>query len=180
MAEELEKIYKKTQQREQSYILSVLKSERVGNIRYRGRILRADDLLNITSGNATGICQRISENSTRHAAMEDTGRTFVVEEIDEGGNSKMVARSWVWRNNGVICFDNIELASELQNGNIEMEKQKAILEVYKSAAEIILKKDKKKFDRLLKRGKITQEQYDAYRLTLVTVGTGLGDLRNSN
>ena len=100
------------------------------------RILRADDLLNITSGNATGICQRISENSTRHAAMEDTGRTFVVEEIDEGGNSKMVARSWVWRNNGVICFDNIELASELQNGNIEMEKQKAILEVYKSAAEI--------------------------------------------
>ena len=187
--EQLEAIYEQTKKREKSYIPSAEKTKKVGKVTYRGRILRADDPLNILIGNATNCCQKINdvgENTMRHASMEDTGRTFVVEEIDEYGNSKIVSQSWVWRNNGTLCFDNIEIPysehMELKFGHSEthIAKQKAILDVYQGAANIALEKDNKKFDELLKKGKITQEQYDAYKLSLVTVGTGLNDLRNLN
>lgn len=189
LVKELENIYEHTKKREKSYIPSAEKSKKVGKVTYRGRILRADDPLNILIGNATDCCQKINdvgENTMRHASMEDTGRTFVVEEIDENGNSKIVSQSWVWRNNGTLCFDNIEIPvsehMKLKYGKSEEDiaKQKAILDVYQGAANIALEKDNKKFDELLKKGKITQEQYDAYKLSLVTVGIGLNDLRNLN
>lgn len=184
--QEIENIFSRTQLRERSYIPSAESEKKVGRVSYRGRILRADDPLNILLGNATKCCQQVGqvgENSMRHAAMEDTGRTFVVEEVDENGNSKIVAQSWVWRNNGVLCFDNIEVtpseSEELKIGTYHtaVEKQKAVLKLYKETAEKILEKDRKKFEKLLKEGKITQEQYDAFVLTLVTVGTGYNDLR---
>ena len=183
--DEIERIFEVTKKRERSYIPSAESEKKVEKVTYRGRILRADDPLNLLLGNATQCCQKVGgvgENSMRHAAMEDTGRTFVVEEIDENGNSKIVAQSWVWRNNGVLCFDNIEITpselSELKSGTYHtaIEKQKAILHLYKETAEKILEKDRKKFDKLLKEGKITQEQYDAFVLTMVTVGTGYNDL----
>ena len=187
---ELETIYEVTKKREKSYIPSAEKTEKAGKVTYRGRLLRADDPLNLIMGNVTSCCQKIrdvGENSMRHASMESTGRTFVVEEIDEYGRSRgIVAQSWVWRNNGTLCFDNIEVPaikhSKLKNGQSanDIACQKAILDIYKSAANIALEKDKKKFDELLRKGKITKEQYDAFRLTLVTVGTGLSDLRNFN
>ena len=183
--DELERIFEITKQRERSYIPSAEKTEKVGNVKYRGRILRADDPLNILLGNATNCCQKlgdVGENTMRHAAMENTGRTFVVEEISEDGSAKIVAQSWVWRNNGVLCFDNIEIPRseqrELKNGNSDerIEKQKAIFSVYQNAAKTLLEKDKKKFDKLLRQGKITQEQYDNFVLKLITVGTGYNDL----
>ncbi len=182
---EINKIFEVTEKRERSYIPSAESEKKVEKVTYRGRILRADDPLNILLGNATKCCQKVGdvgENSMRHAAMEDTGRTFVVEEIDENGNSKIVAQSWVWRNNGVLCFDNIEITpselSQLKSGTYHtaIEKQKAILHLYKETAEKILEKDRKKFDKLLNEGKITQEQYDAFVLTMITVGTGYNDL----
>ncbi len=183
--DELEKIFEITKQRERSYIPSAEKTEKVGNVKYRGRILRADDPLNILLGNATNCCQKlgdVGENTMRHAAMENTGRTFVVEEISEDGTAKIVAQSWVWRNNGVLCFDNIEIPRseqrELKIGNSDesVEKQKAIFSVYQNVAKTLLEKDKKKFDKLLRQGKITQEQYDSFVLKLITVGTGYNDL----
>ena len=184
--EEIERIFEVTKRRERSYIPSAESEKKDGKVTYRGRILRADDPLNILLGNATRCCQQVGldgENSMRHAAMEDTGRTFVVEEIDENGNSKIVAQSWVWRNNGVLCFDNIEITPsegdelKVSSNYSALEKQKAILNLYKETAEKILEKDRKKFDKLLEEGKISQEQYDALVLTLVTVGTGSNDLR---
>ena len=83
----------------------------------------------------------------------------------------------------IIFLNNIHFKhSKLKNGQSanDIACQKAILDIYKSAANIALEKDKKKFDELLRKGKITKEQYDAFRLTLVTVGTGLSDLRNFN
>ena len=184
--DEIERIFEVTKRRERSYIPSAESEKKVGKVTYRGRILRADDPLNILLGNATRCCQQVGldgENSMRHAAMENTGRTFVVEEIDENGNSKIVAQSWVWRNNGVLCFDNIEITPsedlelKISTNHSALEKQKAILNLYKETAEKILEKDRKKFDKLLEEGKISQEQYDALVLTLVTVGTGNNDLR---
>ncbi len=183
--EELEEIFETTKRRERSYVPSADITRENDVVQYRGRILRADDPLNLLVGNATQCCQSlydVGENSMRHGAMEDTGRIFVVEEIDESGRSRIVAQSWVWRNNGVLCFDNIEIPkdeqSELTYGkeSEDIKKQKAIFEVYKGAAETILEKDNKMFEQLLRDKKITMEQYENLRLRLVTVGTGYNDL----
>jgi len=175
-------IFEITKKRERSYIPQL---EADGK-RYRGRILRADDPMNILEGDATDCCQRVDDEgqgSMEHGATENTGRIFVIEEIDENGNvGEIVAQSWVWRNNDTLCFDNIEipesLLGSLKGGRSEedISRQIEILEIYRNCAKQAIEKDKRLFDKLLKQGKITQEQYGELRLRNVTIGTGLGDL----
>jgi len=83
-------------------------------------------------------------------------------------------------------LDNVEVPEADQDMLLmvdgDIEAQKDILEIYKTCAEDILKKDRKMFDLMLKEGRITKEQYKELVLKDVTIGTGLGDLgilRNS-
>lgn len=173
-------IFEVTKKREKSYIPTV-KTD--GN-KYRGRILRADDPMNILAGNVTNCCQKIGglgEGTMLHASIEDTGRIFMVEEIDEKGRVvKPVAQSWVWRNKDTICFDNIEISAgekpKLKEDNGDIKAQQEILEIYKECAKNIVNQDEKMLGRLLKNGKITQEMYNQLVVKTVTVGIGHNDL----
>ena len=180
-----EDIFEITKKRERSYIPTVKNIE----TRYRGRILRADDPMNILAGNATNCCQKVGgegEGSMMHATTENNGRIFIVEEIDEKGNVvKPVAQSWVWRNKDRVCFDNIEIPeaekqrlrnNEQQGG--DKKAQQEILEIYKKCAENMIKQDERMLGELVRNKKITQEMYEQIVIKDVTVGTGYNDLGN--
>lgn len=73
-----------------------------------------------------------------HALLDNNGRLFAIFD-----NDKVIALSWLWRNNGLLCFDNIEVSKE----NLENEKLGTILyTIYKQAAtkmyEISIKSEK--------------------------------------
>ena len=172
-------IFEVTKKRERSYIPQIHSS----GSKYRGRILRADDPMNILAGNATNCCQKVGDvgvGSMIHASTEDTGRIFIVEEINERGEVvKPVAQSWVWRNRDTVCFDNIEIP-ESEKPNLKQagdkKAQQEILEIYKECAKNIVSQDERMLGELLKSGKITQEMYEQLVVKTVTVGTGYNDL----
>ena len=173
-------IFEETKKRESSYIPTVKTN---GN-KYRGRILRADDPMNILAGNATNCCQKIGDvgdGSMVHASIENNGRIFIIEELNENGEVvKPVAQSWVWRNKDTVCFDNIEIPEvekpKLKEDNGDIKAQQEILEIYKECATNMIKQDEKMLGNLLKNGKITQEMYNQLVIKTVTVGTGYNDL----
>lgn len=152
---------------------------------YSYEILRCDDPLTLTIGRLTDCCQEIhqlGETSMKHSMLSPDGRVFCVKD-DEG---KIVAQSWVWRNQDVICFDNIEVPNRV----FEMYEKKhpevgrkgltdSILNVYKQASQDLMRIDEETYGELLQAGDITQEQYDALVLGKVTVGLGFNDIRRA-
>ena len=176
-------IFEITKKRERSYIPTIQHNTK----KYRGRMLRADDPMNILAGNATNCCQAIGnvgEGSMMHAATEDVGRIFIVERINEKDEViKPVAQSWVWRNKDRVCFDNIEIP-EVEKPKLEQEEkdggdeeaQKEILEIYKECAKNMVKQDERMLGKLLRTGRITQDMYKQLVVKSVTVGTGYNDL----
>ena len=150
--------------------------------------------MNILAGNATDCCQRVEgvgEGVMEHGALTKNGRIFVVEEIDEHGNTvAIVAQSWIWRNKDVVCFDNIEIpVSEHKRlkestKKEDIQEQQEILEIYQKVAEQLIVIDRKTVRELLierlKKGEITQGKFDELYQTLalksVTIGTGYNDL----
>ena len=174
-----QEIYKKMQEREAQTIPPI----EINGKKYRGRILRIDDPLHLVIGNITTCCQRFGkgqpgEPSMLHSALEKNGAVFVVEEIDEQGRvvGSPVAQSWTWRNGDRICFDNVEIPDTLEN---ELKSKKAyddILLVYMDAAKKMLDVDKKMLNKMLREGKITQEQYEKFIVKEITIGTGCDDL----
>ena len=102
----------------------------------------------------------------QHGSTERNGAIFVIEET---GTNAVVGQSWVWRNNGRICFDNIEINDDIHK-KMSNEDEKEILEIYQEAGEKAIRADKKVMEGLLKEGKISQEVYDEVVLKEVTVG----------
>lgn len=179
---EAEEIFELTKKREKNYIPQIKTTQK----RYRGRILRADDPMNVLAGNATDCCQAVGDvgqAAMMHGATENNGRIFVVEQIDENGKViKLVAQSWVWRNKDRLCFDNIEIPvaehADLKDGELEyqLDMQKEILQIYKDCAEKILVQDEKLLKSLLEKGKITEDIFNSLVLKDITVGVGYNDL----
>ncbi len=164
-----QRVWKITKKREGSAIPQV----EVTKKKYRGRMLRADDELNLFVGNITTCCQcfgNVGEGAMMHSATENNGGVFVIEEIGEKGEVKnVIGQSWTWRNNGRICFDNIEITESVKS-RLEKEEQEEILEIYKEAGKNAIEIDEKMMSKLLKEGKISQEVYDEVVLKEVTVG----------
>ena len=148
--------------------------------KYRGRILRSDDPLHLVIGDITTCCQHIGgygETSMIHSALEKNGSLFVVEELDEFGNViDIVAQSWTWRNNDIVCFDNIEMPDTVKP-KLSNKDYEDITKVYQDTAKSIIITDAKMLKKLLDEGKITKEQYDKLVIKEVTVGRGCNDLR---
>jgi hypothetical protein len=138
-------------------------------------MLRVDDPLQLFVGNITGCCQRfghVGEGAMIHGSTEKNGGIFVVEEIDEKGNVvKLVAQSWTWRNDDVMCFDNIEVAGD----NLTPEEQAEVLQIYQDAANKAIEIDKKALEEMLEEGIITKEQYEYYVLKEVRIGLGYNE-----
>ncbi len=149
---------------------------------YRGRIVRMDDPLHFAIGEITNCCQTIGinepgESSMIHSATEKNGSLFIVEELDDSGKPiGIVSQSWTWRNGNRVCFDNVEIPSK-----VEMELKRTggfdeIMSVYEEAAKRMIETDRLKLDKLLRKGKITEEQYKAMVIKDVAMGVGCDDL----
>lgn len=164
-----QRIYDITRKREGSTMPQVISYGK----KYRGRILRADEALNLFAGDITACCQRfgdVGEGAMMHAATEKNGAIFIIEEIDEKGNViRPIGQSWTWRNKTRMCFDNIEIKPVIQE-TLSSEDEKEIMDIYIDAAKQAIKTDEKVMTRLLKEGKITKEVFDAVTLREVTCG----------
>ena len=131
--EKLQKIYNEAEMREYSSIPRVH-----GQIDgYTYEILRNDEPLALVIGVLTDCCQKLygaGETSMLHSVLSQDGRVFIVR--DEKG--RIVAQSWIWRNQNTCCFDNIEIPNRIfdtyQKEHPEKKKAdlaKGILEAYK-------------------------------------------------
>ena len=150
------------------------------NGEYTYEILRLDDPLAVAIGTLTDCCQELgnaAETSMEHSMVDKNGRVFVIK--DEAGN--IVAQSWVWRNQNVLCFDNIEIPDKAftraeRGGSSRVQFTDTIFALYQQAGEELIAKDEEEFKKMLDEEKITEEQYEALKLGKVTVGTGYNDI----
>ena len=156
--------------------------------KYVYEILRLTDPLAVAVGTLTDCCQEINnvaEVCMEHSMVDKNGRLFLIR--DKEGN--YISQSWVWRNGNVLCFDNVEIPDKqlLKSGmprhligtGARNELTDEVLAIYKKAAEELIAADELMFKSLLESGKITEEQYEKYRLRKVTVGEGYNDIKTS-
>ncbi len=153
------------------------------NGEYTYEMLRLDDPLALAIGTLTDCCQELgnqAETSMEHSMVDKNGRVFIIK--DEEGNT--VAQSWVWRNQNVLCFDNIEIPEKAftranRGGNSTEQFTDTVFALYQQAGEELITKDEEEFKKALDEGKITEEQYQALKLGKVTVGLGYNDIADS-
>ena len=145
--------------------------------KYNYEMLRLDDPLAMAIGTLTDCCQElgnVAEVCMEHSMVDKNGRVFVVK--DNKGN--IVSQSWVWRNKNVLCFDNIEIPNKAFDRVDERNKlAEEVYQIYKKAADELIKKDEEVYKKLLSDGKITKEQYEGLKLNKVTVGIGYNDIK---
>ena len=148
---------------------------------YSYEICRLTNAFPIAAGTLSDCCQELNncaELDMEHSMTSKHGRLFVIR--DETG--KIAAQSWVWRNQNVLCFDNVEipekafLRAEREKNLTKDAFAKVIYDIYVKAAEELIALDEKMYKSLLEEGKITEEQYNGLRLSKVTVGLGYNDI----
>lgn len=176
--EAIQKLYNEGETRDYSSIPRI-QGETNG---YTYEMLRCDDPLALTIGTLTDCCQEIhgaGYTSMEHSMVSPDGRVFVVRD-DEG---RIVAQSWVWRNQYTCCFDNIEIPDRIFRLYEKQHPNKGrngltndVLEVYKKASKDLMQEDERVYKELLENGTITQEQYDSLLLGKVTIGLGYNDI----
>jgi len=152
---------------------------------YTYEMLRVDDPLALTIGTLTDCCQNINgagSTSMEHSMVSPDGNVFCVRDKEQ----RIVAQSWFWREKYTGCFDNIEIPDRIfkiyENDHPEVGKiglTKEVLEVYKQATKDLMQEDKNVYDKLLKDGTITNEQYEGLLLGKVTIGLGYNDIRDA-
>ena len=182
--EDLQEIYNEGKQRVTSSIPRI--ENKKGQYSYE--ILRLDDCLALTIGDRTDCCQCLLEagaSCMKHSMTNKHGRIFVVRDEQE----TIIAQSWVWRNEDILCFDNIEVPDQqmylhgIEKGeedlSIRNEFTDAILAVYQKAAREIIEEDNRVYKELEKEGKITKEQYERSHLRKATTGEGFSNILGS-
>lgn len=152
--------------------------------KYFYEMLRLDDPLAMAIGTLTDCCQALNEPAEvcmEHSMTDPNGRIFLIR--DKEGN--IVSQSWCWRNQTVLCFDNIEIpdkafmrATKLKDQTREKFSDE-VYDVYKQAAGELLDIDDREYAKLLEEGKITQNQYENSKLRKITVGLGYNDIASS-
>ncbi len=148
---------------------------------YTYEIPRLMDAFPIAAGTLSDCCQEIdnwAELDMEHSMTSKHGRLFVIR--DEHG--KIAAQSWVWRNQNLLCFDNIEVPDKaferaIQEKHLTKEQfAQIIFDIYVKAAEELIAADEQVYRQLLEEGKITEEQYNSLKLSKITVGLGHNDI----
>lgn len=150
---------------------------------YICEIIRLDDPIALVIGKLTNCCQELgnaAESCMTHSAVDKTGRLFYIKDKE----GRPIAQSWVWRNQNVLCFDNIEIPEKAftnaARNRISREQfADTIYALYQRAAQELMEKDKVEFKKLLEEGKITEKKYEALKLEKVTVGTGYNDIKEA-
>ena len=176
--EQIQRIYNEGELRDYSSIPRIVGEE--NGMKYE--MLRCDDPLGLTIGERTDCCQKINDDgvtSMEHSMVSPDGRVFYIrDEFD-----RIVAQSWVWRNQNVICFDDIEISDKVYDvyvaenlGAVKADLANKVLMVYKKAAKDLMDVDKISYDSMLAKNIITQDQYNSLVLKKVTVGLGFKEI----
>ena len=152
--------------------------------KYSYEMLKLDDPLASVIGIFTDCCQKLNDSAElcmEHSMVSDNGRLFVVRD----NLGQIVAQSWVWRNNNVICFDDIEIPNKvLVNAERKYGEEhryqlaKEIYDVYKYASLQLLEIDNITYKNLFDKNIITKEEYVGLKLNKVIVGLGHNDIAN--
>lgn len=117
----------------------------------------------------------------KHSIKSKDGRIFVIRDSEKN----IVAQSWVWRNQDVICFDNIEIPRKAyERYMINPQKKdesltKEIITIYKKVARKFKEVEYLRYEELLKKGEITREQYEGLLLGKVTIGLGFNMIKSA-
>ena len=174
----MQKIYNEGEFRDYSSIPRILGEE--DGMKYE--MLRCDDPLALTIGDRTDCCQKIGGKgftAMEHSMVSPDGRVFCVRDKFD----RIIAQSWVWRNQNVICFDDIEISDKVYSlyisenpGTSKIDLANRVLMVYKRAAKELMDVDKLIYSKMLEQKKITQEEYDCLLLKKVTTGLGYREI----
>lgn len=100
--------------------------------RYRMYRLDCEDLRGLFLGYYTGCCQSIDgvgSDCAYHGMTKPEGSFYVVEK-----DSKIIAQSWIWRNDCDVVFDNIEILDEKSKNS------PIIAQLYLNCAKLIVGK----------------------------------------
>ena len=182
----LQQIYNYGKQRVVSSIPKV--SGEVGEYVYE--MIDLTDPRAIIIGYLTDCCQRLGhagELCMEHSMVDKHGRLFVIR--DKNDPEGIIAQSWVWRNQDVICFDNIEVPDRqmwshgIQRGReddgIRNNFTDELLNIYRKAASELMEKDEAMYHSLYESGQITESEYEGLRLRKVTTGLGHSNISGS-
>ena len=188
--ETLQKIYNYGKQRVFSSIPRVQSNKilELSSGRYTYEILRLDSAKPMSEGIESDCCQTLHEPAEicmEHSMVSHHGRIFEIR--DDVG--RLIAQSWVWRNKGVLCFDNIEVPDKRmwdhgipkgrEDDGIRNQFTDDVLSIYQRAATELVEKDNETYKKLFEQGKITEEQYEGLKLSKVTVGRGYSNIKGS-
>ena len=182
--EKLQKIYNIGKQR----VFSSIPRVEGQTEKYSYEILRLTDPLALVIGDLTDCCQHLegaASSCMEHSMVSDYGRIFVVRD----SNNRVVAQSWVWRNQNVLCFDNVEVPDKQmwehgikkgqEDSGIRNDFTDEILEVYKKASKELILKDQEVYQNLFAHKVISEEEYNNLRLSKITVGLGHSNITGS-
>lgn len=142
---------------------------------YTYEMLRLSDPLGLVIGKIPfECCQELGGNAEiamLHSVLSKNGRVFVIK--DE--KNKLIAQSWVWRNNDTICFDSIEplkrfYKSKDKEKNKELEILNTIVDIYVKAGNELLQIDKTNYKKLLETKNINKNTYLKNVLKNVVIG----------
>jgi hypothetical protein len=128
--EKYQSIYNITKQRTKSSVPAIEVRDESG---LYGKILSLNDPLSLLVGEPkfSNCCQKLGGEAERcmiHASTSTNGRIFLVY----NEKNQLLMQSWVWLNNGVLCFDNIEVNGLFKNNKGKYEKP--VINIYKKAA----------------------------------------------
>lgn len=170
------------------------------------KIFQSKSYMNLLIGESkfTNCCQRyngVGQSCMEHAATSPNGgilATFLVDETNENYDKQiLLTQSWIWTNESKLCLDNVEATSVITSASYTMRTlyQNMVMFVLKQVAKDIAKtskvevnayveKEMKKIEEngsLIKKGtkrmKELKEIANRQVIKLVTVGSGMDDLR---
>ena len=190
--DKIKEIYKEQLQRNESSIPQIEGKNEKAGLKYK--VLGLKDPTAIFVGELTDCCQALNnagESCMKHSVTSKNGRILIVQ--DEQG--KILSQSWIWRNKGTLCFDNIEAVKKdsenkkvVGNDVLETVKMAAkdFIRTDKAGLEIWQKQEENKIEKQKENKEITKEEYEEKKknielirkqqLSKVTVGVGYTDV----
>ncbi len=136
-----EDLYKKARERTVSEIIYIPETEfEFEENMYSIELLKLDDpfLVYMGENNYFKNCQTVYSNGKEclnHLCTSNSSRAFVVRLINPDGSKNLLASSWVWQNENVFCFDNIELHPHIARNQKVKEH---IIMIYQMWSQIIM------------------------------------------